>query len=116
MQGFEVRLEEVESELKGVKKDVNKINVDITLLAQRQQSNAKAIDNLNHTILNNHSSQMQVLSDISKTQSEASNKLGFIRGALLSFGVTTLGGGTAAVTAGNESVINFLKMAKDLIL
>ena len=116
--GLEVRLEMVESGLKKVTGQFEDINKEFSLLAQRQIENANAIADLNKNALTNHNAQMEMLLSISTKQSQTSDKLGFIRGVLLAFGITTVTGGTAAVTVGEENLtafISFISALKGLI-
>lgn len=114
--GLEVRVEEIERDIIQVKKDVGQINVDMTLLAQRQENNAKAISDLSNTISNNHAAQIQLMQDIAKTGNETNNKLGFIKGAFAVLCLLTVGSGGAVATVGNESAIELLKMIAGLFL
>ncbi len=88
----------------------------MTLLMQRQADNAKAINNVSNTLLTNHTAVMGLLTDISKTESSNSGKLGFIKGVLVIFAASTVGGGTAAVTVGNEELTGFLQLLAKLVL
>lgn len=109
MQDVEVRLEEVEREVREVRHDVGKINVDMTLLAQRQQHNAKAIDNLNATMINNHSAQMSTMQQLSADSKKVSTRLGFLNGVLI-VSLLSTAGLLGAVNSEEKNILGILEL------
>ncbi len=109
MQDVEVRLEEVEREVREVRHDVSKINVDMTLLAQRQQHNAKAIDDLNANMMSNHSAQMNTMRQLSSDSKKVSTRLGFLNGVLIVSFLSTAGL-VGAVNSEEKNILGILEL------